>query len=369
MLRIDEIYTTHLVPWLQQHQQDLRCLWFDPFGRTDIDAVQCKTRGLQEQDYVIFFDQEPVQADLHNATFDHIQQKRCFDIHWHAKHAVGHIITSEYASESVEQICRDRDWQSHYYFFHGWAALDWYRGYNLVPTITFPEQRSISCTFVNPNRIVGGRRNHRLQLLYWIFKYGLLDNYISCPAVCPVENQPIQDLVKSFESDYPDISQVFDRVTLPLDMPGESGHPMTSAHLDLFEPCAQSLLYLVTETLADGRRQHLTEKTFKPICLQMPFVLVATQGALEYLRGYGFQTFNSIWDESYDLEPNMTRRIAKIGKLLSDLDKLSTNEKQNLYKSAIPIIKHNYEHFYGGGFEAVLWKEMTQMIQEFDHGI
>jgi hypothetical protein len=32
----------------------------------------------------------------------------------------------------------------------------------------------------------------------------------------------------------------------------------------------------------------------------MPFVIVGTRGSLEYLRSYGFRTFEGIWDESYD---------------------------------------------------------------------
>ena len=55
---------------------------------------------------------------------------------------------------------------------------------------------------------------------------------------------------------------------------------MQSNQLSLFEQSAESLLYLVTETVASGRRQHLTEKTFKPICLQMPFIIVGCAGSL-----------------------------------------------------------------------------------------
>jgi hypothetical protein len=33
-----------------------------------------------------------------------------------------------------------------------------------------------------------------------------------------------------------------------------------------------------------GKRLHITEKTFKAIALEMPFVLVAPVGSLEYMR-------------------------------------------------------------------------------------
>ena len=61
MIRIDQIYEDYLIPAIQERAPHMRALWFDPFGRTDPEAVQCRSRGRQEQDYVVFWDQEPVQ--------------------------------------------------------------------------------------------------------------------------------------------------------------------------------------------------------------------------------------------------------------------------------------------------------------------
>ena len=360
MIRIDEIYTLHLIPWLQQIRPDVRAIWFDPFGRTDTEAVQCQTRGSQEQDYVVFFDQEPLQPDLHAATFDHVQQVRCADLP-----PGGHIITSEWASDAVQKLCQTRGWRSHYYWFHGWAALDWYRGYNRTRLQVPATARTIKHTFVAPNRIIGGARQHRLIMLYWIFRYGLVNNHISCPSRCPAEQLTVEQVIEPLSQLYPDMSRVFDCVDLPLNMPGESGHPMMSCWLDLWQPLSESLLYLVTETVATGRRQHLTEKTLKPIAQAMPFVVVGTQGSLAYLRKYGFQTFDTVWDESYDDVEDDHERMACIARLLRDLDGLSLPQRQELFEQCRPIVEHNYDHFYSGGFEAVLWQELTGMMQEF----
>jgi hypothetical protein len=137
----------------------------------------------------------------------------------------------------------------------------------------------------------------------------------------------------------------------------------------LFDQGAESLLYLVTETVATGRRHHLTEKTFKPIALGMPFVIVGTQGSLRYLRSYGFRTFGDLWDESYDDEPDDSRRIEKIAHTLKLLDELG-EYRQAIFDSAQEIVKHNWNHFYNGGFEAVLWQELKDMLNEleFDSG-
>jgi hypothetical protein len=121
----------------------------------------------------------------------------------------------------------------------------------------------------------------------------------------------------------------------------------------------------VTETVATGRRHHLTEKTFKPIALGMPFVIVGTRGSLEYLRSYGFRTFADIWDESYDLaEDNV--RIGCIAELLKSLDALSVKAKQDLFDRAQEVIEHNWNHFYNGDFEAVLWTELNEMLNAIE---
>jgi hypothetical protein len=252
-------------------------------------------------------------------------------------------------------------WKPLYYFFHGWAALDWYRGYDKTFLITPLAQRKITKTFIAPNRIVAGERQHRLEMLYHIFKNNMTHNHISCPAVCPAENISILEAVKSMIAKYPDIESVFASQSLPINFEGETDHPMHSCWLSLFDQCAESLLYLVTETVATGCRHHLTEKTFKPIAMGMPFVLVGTKGSLEYLRSYGFRTFEGIWDESYDLEEDDVR-IQRIASLLRSLDELSTEGKQELFDQCQEIIEHNWNHFYGGGFEAVLWEELNEML-------
>jgi hypothetical protein len=121
----------------------------------------------------------------------------------------------------------------------------------------------------------------------------------------------------------------------------------------------------VTETVATGRRYHLTEKTFKPIALGIPFVIVGTRGSLEYLRSYGFRTFDHIWDESYDLADDDVR-ITRIAELLKSLDVLSVEAKQQLFNQAQEVIEHNWNHFYNGSFEAVLWTELNDMLTQID---
>ena len=383
MLRIDEIYNNTFWSWLKTNRPGIRAFFCEPFGRSDADSVMNYGRDdAREHNYIFFFDQEPIHLNIHTSTFDQVKEFNS-DIH-HGRYVdrsnisvasdipdnicktfPGYIITSEKNSENVDQICRQFEWKSLYYFFHGWAALDWYRGYDRTFLIQPPTQRQITKTFIAPNRIVAGERQHRLEMLYYIFKNNMTHNHISCPAVCPAENISILDAVKPLSQRYSDINQVFAAQTLPINFEGETDHPMHSCWLSLFDQCAESLLYLVTETVATGRRHHLTEKTFKPIAMGMPFVIVGTRGSLEYLRSYGFRTFEGIWDESYDNADDDVR-IERIASLLRSLDELSPEGKQDLFDQCLEVIEHNWNHFYGGGFEAVLWKELTEMLNDIE---
>jgi hypothetical protein len=40
--------------------------------------------------------------------------------------------------------------------------------------------------------------------------------------------------------------------------------------------------------------------------------------------------------------------------------------KQDLFEQAHKVIEHNWNHFYHGGFEQVLWAELTIMLESID---
>jgi hypothetical protein len=113
------------------------------------------------------------------------------------------------------------------------------------------------------------------------------------------------------------------------------------------------------------RRTHIPEKTFKAIALEMPFVLVAPAGSLEYMREYGFKTFSSIFDESYDIETDDIHRIEQVTQLLKELDTLTLKEKLEIHRACLPIVEYNFNHFYNGGLTDVLWTELKAMLNEF----
>ena len=331
----------------------------DPPGHTGPEHLfNLGQDDVIETDYVFFHDQEPVDSDLYRELFCDVR-RRNDDI---CSKPSGHVVVSE-RGEQVDLLSQLYGWKSHYYFYHGWACLDWFRGYDRTFLIPRAADRKPTKTFMSPNRIIAGKRDHRVLFLYNIFKQGLENNHISAPRICPVENIDITSIAQKYTNVYHDMTQVFNRATLPRLFVGEVTQNMTSCWLTNFSEVADSLIYVPTETVYFGRRTHITEKTIKAIALEMPFVLVAPAGSLEYMRSYGFKTFGNVFDESYDDETNDIRRVEKVVKLLQELDSLSPLERQQIHRACLPQITHNYNHFYRGGFSDVLWTELVNMLE------
>ena len=99
-------------------------------------------------------------------------------------------------------------------------------------------------------------------------------------------------------------------------------------------------LEVVTETMTEA--YFVTEKTIKPIMAKMPFMMVASKGYLEYLKSLGFKTFNSVFDESYDLEDSVSLRISKIVDTLEML--IESNQIYTLYDDCKEITNYNFDH-------------------------
>jgi hypothetical protein len=372
MIRIDEIYNHTFWPWLEKNRPGTRMFFCDPPGHTGPEHLFNLGRDdIVETDYVFFHDQEPVDVDLFQPLFEEVAKKGSDGLGWQwidrwvktcePADPAGHVIVSE-RGEFVEKLQQQFNWKVHYYFYHGWACQDWFRGYDRTFLIPRAQDRTPTQTFMSPNRIVGGKRDHRVLFLYNVFKQGLTHNNISAPRICTYENVDISTVARKYCNIYTDIEQVFDQADLPRLFVGEQTQQMTSCWLSNFAEAQDSLIYVPTETVYFGRRTHITEKTFKAIALEMPFVLVAPAGSLEYLREYGFQTFAGIFDESYDEETDDIRRVERVTRLLKDLDNLSVKERQQIHRACLPVVEHNYNHFYRGGLTDVLWTELITML-------
>jgi len=365
MIRIDEIYSNTFGPYIQQHRPGTRLFFCDPPGTTTPDALFNIGADPTDNNYVFFHDQEPVHLDAFEPLFNEVNTRN-LDLWRYGNQSllpspIGHVVVSE-SGEYVDALCTKYGWKPHYYFYHGWACLDWFRGYDHAYLIARARLRNPKKTFMSPNRIVAGKRDHRVLFLYNVFRNKLEDNYISAPKRCPYEGVDIATVASKYNNTYPDIEQVFESAELPRTFAGEDTQLMHSYQLGNFREAADSLIYVPTETVYFGKRQHLTEKTFKAIALEMPFVLVAPAHSLEYLRSYGFRTFAPYIDESYDLIEDPVERIERVTAILLEIQARSATAKKALWQELVPIAEYNYDHFYRGGFRDILEQELKQML-------
>ena len=103
----------------------------------------------------------------------------------------------------------------------------------------------------------------------------------------------------------------------------------------------ESLLYIVTETFYDVEHlKDVSEKTWKPIALQMPFILVHQSFALKRLRELGYRTFHTIWDESYDTVVKPEERMDAIVNLVLELN--NRKDFRDMINSCREIVEHNF---------------------------
>jgi hypothetical protein len=69
------------------------------------------------------------------------------------------------------------------------------------------------------------------------------------------------------------------------------------------------------------------------------FVIFGAQGVLKRLCELGYQTFSSVIDESYDSEPDDTKRWTMA---FNEVLKLLDADHQAIYEKIIPILEHNH---------------------------
>lgn len=107
---------------------------------------------------------------------------------------------------------------------------------------------------------------------------------------------------------------------------------------------------VVLETLFDDDRLQLTEKILRPIAVGQPFLLVATHGSLEYLRSYGFKTFDGIIDESYDAIEDPLARLSAVVAVMKEISCWHGNDKNKKMAAINQIVQYNRQHFFSKDF-------------------
>lgn len=145
------------------------------------------------------------------------------------------------------------------------------------------------------------------------------------------KNRPQKEIEHVFDLDL-EISYQFDEVNLKENQAHSLDIGMHNSHF----------LSIVSETLVKKDTIFFSEKTFKPIYMLQPFILVGSQYQLKKLKEMGYKTFDKYWSEEYDNCEHYMDRIDKIQEVLEYISTWSLEKCQEVYLSMEDILVHNF---------------------------
>jgi hypothetical protein len=105
----------------------------------------------------------------------------------------------------------------------------------------------------------------------------------------------------------------------------------------------------------------LSEKTFKAMAMTHPFMLVANAGCLQAVEQLGFETFDELWDQSYDTVTDFDQRLTCI------IEQLQQFEIGQLQQPRVrQKILHNQQRLFDSSVIAAMIKnQIADPIEQF----
>ena len=239
-----------------------------------------------------------------------------------------------------------------YWWSHAIIALDWYRYARCDTRLQF-DSNKIKKDFLIYNRAWSGSREYRLKFAELVVKSSLEKN-------CEMKfsefdgDQHYQD--HQYRNNQFKISTELENYFNPNNSSSSSSGDYSSQD---YNSCG---VEIVLETMFDDQRWHLTEKTLRPIACGKPFILASTPGILQYVKSYGFKTFDSLIDESYDTIQDPLERLTAIVELMKSISSMDTSAKCKLWQQLQEIADYNKKHFFSDCFK-------DQVINEYKNNL
>lgn len=261
------------------------------------------------------------------------------------------LLHSEQRSNELKKYKNDQ-YIPVYYWSHAIIALDWFR---YAQQINIKKSTNNKKQFLIYNRAWSGTREYRLKFIDSLINYNLLD---SCVTWCnPIEPElQIHYTQYQFEN-----IQWTPKNQLESHLAPTQASSCYSADVD-FQDYQATDIEVVLETLFDDHRLHLTEKILRPIACGHPFILMGTYGSLSYLRSYGFKTFGSVIDESYDEIIDPKARMQAVIKLMKTISEWSIEERLNNMSKINHIAEYNKTHFFSKEFLDTVVQELKENL-------
>lgn len=315
----------------------------------DIRVLQQGTKGR-----VFFFDQEPMFKTLDTELWNYVFREPTI------------FANSELNSEDKEYL------KKHYPNF-----VDWYYFSNaLVSREWFSAQRHSYAGWVDQKQtlldcnLITGSRQYRVYITYLMFIHGYNRNSLisfggEVDWQKDLKNYDQFDLLAQPKRHFDKIpTEKISYDNCNKDHRLSNGLMQSRIPLEHY---SQVNYILVAETLCVENKQHLSEKIFKPIAAGKPFLLAAGYKNLEYLKSYGFETFDTLWNENYDDIWDPKSRLDSIFDTIADINldnifqflenSLEYNlgmkniyKKLEMFEQAHVIAKRNRDYFWSDQF-------------------
>ena len=219
--------------------------------------------------------------------------------------------------------------------------------------------------FLFYNGSLGDRASHRIMTFHYLLDYGLLDKMMYSILQSPTDlsYQYLESMEQTYDTgiDWEKYDDFFKNSPYLLDVDlGEHNFvdlekqyettPSNSLDLPLSH-IKKTYFTLVTESFffephwcVDKSLFDISEKTYKAILTQ-PFIIMGRPYLLKYLREKGFDTFDDVFDNSYDEIQNDWDRFQTIMKEVKRICNLEQETLHELYLSCIDRVISNQKKF------------------------
>jgi hypothetical protein len=261
------------------------------------------------------------------------------------------VLHSEKNSPELDKYAGDDRFIPAYYWSHAVISLDWFRYAKHVN-----QNKIVEKNFLIYNRAWAGTREYRIKFTELLIKHDLVPH-------CKTTFNPEDPDTKVHYTHHEFKNSVWKSdLNLHGVFPTNELNSCASADFVLgdYEHCD---IEVVLETLFDDLRVHLTEKILRPIACAQPFILVSPPASLQYLKDYGFLTYDTVWDESYDNITDPALRLQNIIELMKTIANWDPKTKMQKMIQARAIAEHNKKHFFSDDFFNLVLTELKTNIK------
>lgn len=126
-------------------------------------------------------------------------------------------------------------------------------------------------------------------------------------------------------------------------------HP---ANLNILPKYRDIFVDIICESRIMGNTFLVTEKTWRCILAQRPFIVIGPTNFLHNLQRLGFITFDDFWNEIYD-QTNNQERLHRIEDIIEEISCYNIDKLNTMLAKMKPIFEHNLRIFHSLNYDKI----------------